>query len=61
MSLRGRGSISQYGVPVVSNERRNTRVKGAVHISSIVAQEVSSGTETLSVRLYGTYGHSWER
>ncbi|CAB1317448.1 unnamed protein product [Coregonus sp. 'balchen'] len=39
MSLSGRGSISQDGGPVASNERRNTRVKRAVRISSIVAQE----------------------
>lgn len=40
MSLSGRDSLPQEGAPG-SGERRNTRVKRAVRISSIVAQEVS--------------------
>lgn len=40
MSFSARGSIPQEGAQE-SNERRNTRVKRAVRISSIVAQEVS--------------------
>ncbi|KAJ8012086.1 hypothetical protein DPEC_G00065030 [Dallia pectoralis] len=42
MSISARGSISQDGGPLASNERRTTRVHRAVRISSIVAQEVLS-------------------
>ncbi len=41
MSFSARGSIPQEGAQG-SNEWKNTRVKRAVRISSIVAQEVSS-------------------
>jgi len=41
MSFSARGSIPQEGAQG-STERRNSRVKRAVRISSIVAQEVSS-------------------
>ncbi|KAG7488696.1 hypothetical protein MATL_G00036450 [Megalops atlanticus] len=59
MSLSGRDSIPQEGAPA-NNERRNTRVKRAVRISSIVAQEVSvavSGATCMAVRGRGKEDH----
>lgn len=51
MSFSGRDSIPQDAAALGAGERRNTRVKRAVRISSIVAQEVRSPGQPL-LRLF---------